>query len=53
MQVAGENAIINMVCAIMDAKRDSLILLDEPEVSLHPSAQIKLKIFLLNMTMKK
>lgn len=50
---SGENAIINMVCAIMDAKRDSLILLDEPEVSLHPSAQIKLKIFLLNMTMKK
>ncbi|MBR5565771.1 MAG: ATP-binding protein [Roseburia sp.] len=50
---SGENAIINMVCAIMDAKRDSLILLDEPEVSLHPSAQIKLKFFLLNMTMKK
>lgn len=37
----------------MDAKRDSLILLDEPEVSLHPSAQIKLKLFLLNMVMKK
>lgn len=50
---SGENAIINMVCAIMDAKRDSLILLDEPEVSLHPSAQIKLKLFLLNMVMKK
>lgn len=50
---SGENAIINMVCAIMDAKRDSLILLDEPEVSLHPSAQIKLKIFLLNMAIKK
>ena len=50
---SGENAIINMVCAIMDAKQDSLILLDEPEVSLHPSAQIKLKIFLLNMTKKK
>lgn len=50
---SGENAIINMVCAIMDAKRDSLILLDEPEVSLHPSAQMKLKVFLLNMTMKR
>lgn len=50
---SGENAIINMVCAIIDAKRDSLILLDEPEVSLHPSAQMKLKIFLLNMVMKK
>lgn len=50
---SGENAIINMVCAIMDAKRDSLILLDEPEVSLHPRAQINLKIFLLNMTLKK
>lgn len=50
---SGENAIINMVCAIMDAGKDSLILLDEPEVSLHPSAQRKLKIFLLNMIRKR
>lgn len=50
---SGENAIINMVCSIMDAERDSLILLDEPEVSLHPSAQEKLKIFLLNMALKR
>ena len=50
---SGENAIINMVCAIIDAERDSLILLDEPEVSLHPSAQMKLKLFLMNIAMKK
>ncbi|MCR5541120.1 MAG: AAA family ATPase [Ruminococcus sp.] len=45
---SGENAIINMVVAIMSAKPNSLILLDEPEVSLHPGAQKRLKIFLLN-----
>lgn len=45
---SGENAIINMVVAIMSAPRDSLILLDEPEVSLHPGAQKRLKVFLLN-----
>ena len=45
---SGENAIINMVVAIMSAKRGSLILLDEPEVSLHPGAQKRLKMFLLN-----
>ena len=50
---SGENAIINMVVAIMSAPQDSLILLDEPEVSLHPGAQKRLKIFLLNCIEKK
>lgn len=50
---SGENAIINMVVAIMTAKPDSLILLDEPEVSLHPGAQKRLKIFLLNCIVEK
>lgn len=45
---SGENAIINMVVAIMSATKGSLILLDEPEVSLHPGAQKRLKMFLLN-----
>lgn len=49
---SGESAIINMVCAIMNAKHNSLILLDEPEVSLHPSAQKNLKKFLLQMIKK-
>lgn len=49
---SGENAIINMVVAIMSAKPNSLILLDEPEVSLHPGAQKRLKVFLLNCIVK-
>ena len=49
---SGENAVINLVCTILDTPRNALILLDEPEVSLHPSAQKKLKIFLLNMIKK-
>lgn len=49
---SGESAIINMVCAIVKAPHNSLILLDEPEVSLHPSAQKKLKFFLLNAIKK-
>ena len=35
-------------CTVLSAPNNSLILLDEPEVSLHPSAQKKLKIFLLH-----
>lgn len=37
----------------MNAKPFSLILLDEPEVSLHPSAQLRLKAFLLNEIINK
>lgn len=50
---SGENAVINMVRAVMKAEKNSLVILDEPEVSLHPSAQKRLKIFLLNMILKK
>lgn len=49
---SGENAIINMVCTVLSVPNNSLILLDEPEVSLHPSAQKKLKIFLLQIIKK-
>ena len=49
---SGENAIINMVCTVLSSPNNSLILLDEPEVSLHPSAQKKLKIFLLQIIKK-
>lgn len=49
---SGESAIINMVCTVLSAPHNSLILLDEPDVSLHPSAQKKLKIFLLKIIKK-
>ncbi|QRR02622.1 ATP-dependent nuclease [Dyadobacter sandarakinus] len=45
---SGEVAIVRLVLRILDAKDYSLILLDEPEVSLHPGAQSRLKLFLLN-----
>lgn len=44
---SGESAVINLVYNIMKAENETLILLDEPEVSLHPSAQKRLKLFLL------
>lgn len=39
---SGEYAIVRLVDAISKAHKSSLILLDEPEVSLHPGAQIRL-----------
>lgn len=42
----GEYAAVMLVCSIMKAKNKSLILLDEPEVSLHPSAQRAVMQFL-------
>ena len=44
---SGEMAIIRLVHGLAKAENGSLILLDEPEVSLHPGAQRKLKYFLL------
>lgn len=44
---SGEVAIVRLVLKILDAENYSLILLDEPEVSLHPGAQERLKFFLL------
>jgi energy-coupling factor transporter ATP-binding protein EcfA2 len=44
---SGEVAVVSCVKQILDAKNSSLILMDEPEVSLHPGAQSKLKEFLL------
>lgn len=44
---SGEVAIVRLVLKIIEAPEYSLILLDEPEVSLHPGAQDRLKIFLL------
>lgn len=44
---SGEMAVVRVVHTVMNAEEGSLILLDEPEVSLHPGAQKKLRDFLL------
>lgn len=44
---SGEVAVVRLVLKILEAENYSLILLDEPEVSLHPGAISRLKIFLL------
>lgn len=44
---SGEMAVVRVVTTVMRALPKSLILLDEPEVSLHPGAQKRLRIFLL------
>lgn len=44
---SGEVAVVKLVLKILEAQDYSLILLDEPEVSLHPGAQERLKVFLL------
>lgn len=43
---SGEFAVVRLVVDVMAAPERSLILLDEPEVSLHPGAQEKLMDFL-------
>lgn len=45
---SGEVAVVTSVINILQAKPHSLILLDEPEVSLHPGAQLKLRELLLD-----
>lgn len=44
---SGETAVIRLVHSVINASKYSLILLDEPEVSLHPSAQKRVQDFLL------
>jgi hypothetical protein len=50
---SGEFAIVRLVHEIRTADQKSLILLDEPEVSLHPGAQEKLMKFLLEEVKQK
>ncbi|EOD9420271.1 ATP-dependent endonuclease [Vibrio campbellii] len=45
---SGEVSIVNCVTKVLNAKPGSLILLDEPEVSLHPGAQTELRNLLLS-----
>jgi predicted ATPase len=50
---SGEVSVVNCVTRVMRAKKGSLVLLDEPEVSLHPGAQSELRDFLLAMIQQK
>ncbi|MGF7528054.1 ATP-binding protein [Bacillus paralicheniformis] len=50
---SGEIAVTILVHRILNAPPSSLILLDEPEVSLHPGAQKQLLIFLLDQIKTK
>lgn len=49
---SGEVSVVNCVVKILRAARDSLILLDEPEVSLHPGAQKALRQLLFSAILK-
>lgn len=50
---SGEMAVVRVVTTVMRAQPKSLILLDEPEVSLHPGAQKRLRLFLLREIMER
>ncbi|HEK1767536.1 TPA: AAA family ATPase [Pseudomonas putida] len=49
---SGEFAVVMLVLGILQAPQKSLILLDEPEVSLHPGAQERLMKFIISETSK-
>lgn len=46
---SGEVAVTSCVVQVLSADKGTLVLLDEPEVSLHPGAQERLLAFLSNM----
>ncbi|WP_206409056.1 AAA family ATPase [Ectopseudomonas oleovorans] len=50
---SGEFAVVMLVKKTMSAPPRSLIILDEPEVSLHPGAQLKLMDFLLRESLNR
>lgn len=50
---SGEYAVIRLVHSVDNACEKSLILLDEPETSLHPGAQKELMKYLANESLKK
>ena len=50
---SGEVAVVQLVRRIENASEYALVLLDEPEVSLHPGAQENLKAYLLDEIKKK
>ncbi len=50
---SGEVAVTSCVIQVLAAKNGSLLLLDEPEVSLHPGAQERLLAFLAKMVKER
>ena len=50
---SGEVAVVSCVQRVLSSDKGSLILLDEPEVSLHPKAQQELRNLLLDQITKK
>jgi predicted ATPase len=50
---SGEVAVVSMVSKIFACNQPTLILLDEPEVSLHPGAQQRLTRFLLQAVLER
>ncbi|AJJ64778.1 AAA family ATPase [Yersinia aldovae] len=50
---SGEFAVVSLVKAISRAGNNSLILLDEPEVSLHPGAQKRLMFYIYKQVLEK
>lgn len=50
---SGEFAVVSMVEKILNLPKASLILLDEPEVSLYPAAQERVLDFLIEKSLKK
>lgn len=50
---SGEIAVVKLVHELLKASPGTLILLDEPEVSLHPGAQKRLKNLLLKIALEK
>lgn len=49
---SGEVSVVNCVIKVLRASKDSLILLDEPEVSLHPGAQKALRELLFSVILE-
>ncbi len=49
---SGEFAVVRIVTSVLEAPEKSLVLLDEPEVSLHPGAQDRLLDFLTTIVKK-
>lgn len=50
---SGELAVVNLVTQLLNGEKNSLVLLDEPETSLHPGAQENLIRFLLWSVIEK
>lgn len=50
---SGESAVVKLVHQVFNAGKGFLVLLDEPDVSLHPGAQKRLLAFLLQQTFEK